>query len=55
MYKRVGILGGLTPESTVPYYMHIVHRDQETYHNHAFPEVVIFSVSFQQFDDWMAV
>jgi aspartate racemase len=55
MYKRVGILGGLTPESTVPYYMHIVHRYQETYHNHAFPEVVIFSVSFQQFDDWMAV
>jgi len=45
----------LTPESTVPYYMHIVHRYQEMYHNHAFPEVVIFSVSFQQFDDWMAV
>jgi aspartate racemase len=55
MYKRIGILGGLTPESTVPYYMHIVHRYQETFHNHAFPEVVIFSVSFQQFDDWMSV
>ena len=55
MYKRIGILGGLTPESTVPYYMHIVHRYQEMFHNHAYPEVVIFSVSFQQFDDWMAV
>jgi aspartate racemase len=55
MYKRIGILGGLTPESTVPYYMHIVHRYQELYHNHAYPEVVIFSVSFQRFDDWMAV
>ncbi len=55
MYKRIGILGGLTPESTVPYYMHIVHSYQEMFHNHAYPEVVIFSVSFQQFDDWMAV
>lgn len=55
MYKRIGILGGLTPESTVPYYMHIVHRYQEMFHNHAYPEVVIFSVSFQRFDDWMVV
>jgi len=55
MYKRIGILGGLTPESTVPYYMHIIHRYEEMFHNHAYPEVVIFSVSFQKFDDWMAV
>jgi len=53
MYKRIGILGGLTPESTVPYYMHIIHRYEEMFHNHAYPEVVIFSVSFQKFDDWM--
>jgi hypothetical protein len=26
MHKRIGILGGLTPESTITYYMHIVHR-----------------------------
>ena len=55
MYKRIGILGGLTPESTVPYYMHIVHKYEEMYHNHSYPEVVIFSVSFQRFDDWMEV
>jgi aspartate racemase len=53
MYKRIGILGGLTPESTVPYYLHIIHRYEEMFHNHAYPEVVIFSVSFQKFDDWM--
>ncbi|MGD0802519.1 MAG: amino acid racemase [Candidatus Bathyarchaeia archaeon] len=55
MYKRIGILGGLTPESTVPYYMHIVHRYEEIFHNHSYPEVIIFSVSFQKFDDWMEV
>ncbi len=53
MYKRIGILGGLTPESTVPYYLHIIHRYEEMFHNHTYPEVVIFSVSFQRFDDWM--
>ncbi len=55
MYKRIGILGGLTPESTVPYYTHIIHRYEEMFHNQAYPEVVVFSVSFQQFEDWMAV
>ncbi len=55
MYKRIGILGGLTPESTVPYYMHIIHRYEELYHNQAYPEVVVFSVSFQRFEDWMGV
>ena len=53
MYKRIGILGGLTPESTVPYYLHIIHRYEEMFHNHAYPEIVIFSVSFQKFEDWM--
>ncbi len=55
MYKRIGILGGLTPESTVPYYIHIIHRYEEMFHNQAYPEVVVFSVSFQRFEDWMAV
>jgi aspartate racemase len=35
--------------------MHIIHRYEEMFHNHAYPEVVIFSVSFQRFDDWMEV
>ena len=53
MHKRIGILGGLTPESTVPYYMHIVHRYQELHGDHGYPEVVIYSVSFQRYEDWM--
>ena len=53
MYKKIGILGGLTPESTITYYMHIVHRYQELYGNHGYPETFIVGVSFQQYEDWM--
>lgn len=35
--------------------MHIIHRYEQMFHNHAYPEVVIFSASFQRFDDWMEV
>jgi len=53
MYKRIGILGGLTPESTVSYYMHIVHRYHELHGNHGYPETVIMGVTFQKYMDWM--
>jgi aspartate racemase len=53
MHKRIGILGGLTPESTVTYYQHIVHTYQRDHGNHGYPEIIIYSVSFQQFEDWM--
>ncbi len=51
--KKIGILGGLTPESTITYYMHIVHRYHELYGNHGYPETIIVGVSFQQYEDWM--
>jgi len=53
MYKRIGILGGLSPESTVTYYLHIVRRYEELYGDHSYPEIVIYSVTFQRFIDWM--
>jgi aspartate racemase len=53
MHKRIGILGGLTAESTLLYYQHIVRRYQELRGDSGYPEIVIFSVSFQQFEDWM--
>jgi len=43
----------LTPESTITYYMHIVHRYHELYGNHGYPETIIYGVSFQQYEDWM--
>lgn len=53
MYKKIGILGGLTPESTVTYYLHIVHRYYELRGDHGYPECVILGVSFQKYEDWM--
>jgi aspartate racemase len=53
MAERIGILGGLTPESTVTYYLHIVHSYQRRFGDHAFPEIVVYSLSFQRFEDWM--
>ena len=53
MSSRIGILGGMTAESTVTYYQHIVRRYQQRCGDHAYPEIVIYSVSFQRFKDWM--
>ena len=54
MHKKIGILGGLSPESTVIYYLHIVRRYQELFGDHSYPEIIIYSVSFQKFINWMA-
>lgn len=53
MPKRIGILGGLTAESTITYYQHIVRAWQREHHDNAYPEIVIYSLSFQRFEDWM--
>ena len=53
MHKKIGIIGGLTPESTMLYYQHIVRRYEERFHDYNFPEMVIYSVCFQQYLDWL--
>ena len=53
MAKRIGILGGMTAESTVSYYLHIVRTWQREHGNHAYPEIAIDSLSFQPMEDWM--
>ena len=52
MYKRIGIIGGLSPESTVLYYQHIVRRYYELFNNHSYPEIIIYSVNFQKYIAW---
>jgi aspartate racemase len=52
LYKRIGIIGGLSPESTVLYYQHIVRRYYESFGNHSYPEIIIYSVNFQKYIDW---
>ena len=52
MYRRIGILGGLSPESTVVYYEHITRTYTARYGDYGYPEILIYSVNFQQYVDW---
>jgi aspartate racemase len=54
MSKRIGIIGGLSPESTVEYYLYLTHTYTQRFGNSAYPEVLIYSVSFQSYADWPA-
>ena len=53
MSKTIGIVGGMTPESTTTYYEHITRTFQKRFGDYGFPEIIIFSVSFQKYIDWM--
>jgi len=52
MHKKIGILGGMSPESTVEYYQYITHAYTERFGDYGYPEVIIYSVSFQPYVDW---
>jgi aspartate racemase len=54
MHKTIGILGGLSPESTVSYYQHITHTYVERFGDHGYPEIIMYSVGFQNYIDWGA-
>ena len=47
--KTIGILGGLGPESTISYYAIITRTYYELRGDYAYPEVLIHSLSFQDF------
>ena len=49
--KRIGILGGISHESTIEYY-DIIHKKYfQRFGNYYYPEIVIFSMDFQKFTD----
>jgi aspartate racemase len=52
LHKKIGILGGLSPESTTVYYDHIIREYARRYDDSNYPEVIIYSVNFQEFVDW---
>ena len=52
MHKKIGILGGMSPESTVEYYQYITRTYTERFGDYGYPEVIIYSVSFQAYVDW---
>ncbi len=51
MAKRIGILGGISHESTAAYYTRLHHKYYEKHGNFYYPEVVIYSLDFQKFTD----
>ncbi len=46
--KRIGILGGMSYESTIKYYELILQRYYKKYCDYNYPEVIIFSLNFQK-------
>ena len=52
MHKRIGILGGMSPESTVEYYQYITRAYTERFGDYGYPEILIYSVRFQSYVDW---
>jgi len=52
VHRRIGILGGMSPESTVAYYEYITRTYTERYGDYGYPEILIYSVSFQPYVDW---
>lgn len=49
--KKIGIIGGLGPESTAEFYLHITKTYYEKHGDYAFPEIIIYSLSFSRFID----
>jgi aspartate racemase len=54
LHKKIGILGGLSPESTSTYYEYITREYTERYGHYGYPEIIIYSVNFQEFVDWQS-
>lgn len=52
MHKKIGIIGGLSPESTVSYYLHITRAYIEKFGDCGYPEIIIVSVNREQFYRW---
>lgn len=47
--KTIGIVGGLSPESTVLYYNNIIREYRRRYNNEYYPKIIIYSVNFGEF------
>ncbi len=47
--KNIGIVGGLSPESTILYYKTIVEEYRKRFHSEEYPIIIIYSVNFGMF------
>ena len=55
MHKKIGIIGGLSPESTVSYYLYITRTYVERFGDYGYPEIIIYSVNLQNYHQWRSV
>lgn len=46
--KRIGILGGMGPESTVDYYKEIIAAFNTKYSEYAYPEILVYSANIHE-------
>lgn len=51
--KRIGIIGGLSAESTTHFYSALTREYTERFNRPDYPEIVLFSVRFQTLMDWV--
>lgn len=51
-HKKIGIIGGLTPESTVSYYLNITRQYVELFGDYGYPEIIIYSVTLENYHVW---
>jgi len=50
--KKIGILGGMSYESTIKYYDLILQKYYEKYNDYNYPEILIYSLNFQKVIDY---
>jgi len=49
--KKIGLIGGMTPESTCYYYQNYIKMSREKFGAFIFPELVVYSINFAEFKD----
>ncbi|USS40705.1 amino acid racemase [Thermococcus aggregans] len=49
--EKIGIIGGISPESTLYYYKKYIEISREKFEPYFFPELVIYSINFKEFKD----
>jgi|Deesub1362B_J571_1020462.scaffolds.fasta_scaffold00007_323 aspartate racemase len=47
--KKIGIIGGLSPESTLYYYKKFIEISRQRFEPYFFPELMIYSINFHEF------
>lgn len=51
-YKRIGIVGGVSPQSSVLFYKTIIEKHYQKNKDYYYPEIVMFSVDFGKIKDF---